>query len=193
MLDMKITRFILMTFLTTSPTLAQADYRYAPAEGEYALTLPDGPTAETILAEDGKVPYLDNPPPFGAIGEYAVVKRIDPITNEAFDLRVTFLKADREFLQGLTEEKIKQTLARLFKESHIETPKFSFSKGADTLKWGTYSGFSTSQNNDIVYNVAHYLVGASTIMTIKLSYSAQNEKFSEYYKTFSTSISYTGK
>lgn len=175
------------------PRAALADYRYAPGEGEYAMTLPDAPTAETIWADTKNVPYLKNPPISGPAGEYAMLKRIDPSTNEAFEVRVTFVKADEEFLSSLTQETIKKTLISLFPGVNIDTPKFSFSQGNGPLKWGTYSGFSADQKGDVLYNVAHYLVGAESLMTVKVSYSAQNPAFAAYYKTFSTSIAYLGR
>lgn len=175
------------------PAVALADYRYAPGEGEYAMTLPEAPTAETIWADAKKVPYLDAPPTSGPAGEYALLKKIDPSTNETFEVRIAFVKADEEFLAALTEDGIKKTLVSLFPDITVDTPKFSFSKGNGSLKWGTYSGFSADQKGDVLYHAAHYLAGTESVMTVKVSYSAQNPTFAGYYKTFSTSIAYLGR
>lgn len=189
---MKRTVFLLAALLLASAP-ARAEYKYANADAEYILSLPDAPLGETIWAQDGKVPLIDNPPKYGAVGEYAVLKRVDPETNDIFEVRITFVKADRDFLLNLNEEKIREELQKLIYDSGLQEVKFSFSKGTDTLKWGTYSGFSVSRNNDILYNIAHYLAGQESVMTVKVTYSVQNPTFNQYYKDFAKSITYMGR
>lgn len=186
--------FALTVLLATLalPTAARAEYRYANAEGEYIMSLPDAPLGETIWAQDGNVPLIDNPPKYGAVGEYALMKRIDPDTNDVFEVRVTFVKADRDFLLSLTEDTIEKELKRAFGEIHLQNAKFSMSTGTDTLKWATYSGFSISQNNDILYNIAHYLVGEQSVQVVKITYSVQNPTFGQYYKDLAKSIAFMG-
>jgi hypothetical protein len=188
----KIRLAVFLTALLLAPA-ARADYKYANAEGEYIMSLPDAPLGQTIWAQEGNVPLVDNPPKYGAVGEYALMKRVDPDTNDLFEVRITFVKADRDFLLNLKKEKMKADLERLFADVRLENKKFNFSQGADTLKWATYSGFSVSQNNDALFNIAHYLVGEESVMTVKITYSTQSPQFTQYYKDLAKSITYMGK
>lgn len=185
-----ISAFVLILACVSS--VAHAEYKYANAEGEYIISLPDAPLGETIWAQDGNVPLIDNPPKYGAVGEYALVKRIDPQTNDLFEVRITFIKANRDFLLNLKEEHIKAELQRTFSEVRLSNAKFNMSTGTGTLKWGTYSGFSTGQNNDVVFNIAHYLVGEQSVQLVRIVYSVQNPKFAEYYKELARSITFMG-
>jgi len=190
---MKKLIYLVAALILLVPHAAHAEYKYAYAEAEYLVTLPDAPTGETIWAQDGHVPYIDKPPKYGAVGEIARLKRMDPDTGDIFEVKITFVKADREFLVGLTEDSIKDTLQKELADVHLQNAKFNMSKGVDTLKWGTYSGFSVSQNNDILYNIAHYLVGLNSVMVVKVAYNVQNAQFNEYYKALSKSITYMGR
>jgi hypothetical protein len=189
-------KIILLAFfsacLTAYPLMAKADYTYANAEGEYVVTLPDAPLGETIWAQDRHVPLIDSPPKYGSVGEYAILTRVDPDTDDIFDVKITFVKADHEFLEKLTEQRIKDELSQIFPDSHLQNVKFSYSAGSGALKWGTYSGFSVNQKNEVIFNIAHYLVGQQSVMTVKVSYSVENKLFSQYYNTLTKSIAYTG-
>lgn len=179
--------------LAALPATARAEYKYANAEGEYIMSLPDAPLGETIWAQDGNVPLIDNPPKYGAVGEYALVRRVDPLTNDLFEVRVTFVKANRDFLLNLGDDTIKAELKKVFADVHLQGEKFSLSKGTDTLKWGSFSGFSVSQNNDPLYNIAHYLAGEQSVMLVKITYSLNNPTFNEYYKQLNKSITFMGR
>jgi hypothetical protein len=183
---------LLSAFVVAYPAASHAEYKYANAEGEYIVSLPDAPLGETIWAQEGNIPLIDNPPKYGAIGEYAILKRVDPDTGDIFDVKITFVKADRDFLLSLTEAKVKDELEKVFSEVSLQNTKFNFSGGTDTLKWGTFSGFSVSQNNDILYNIAHYMAGEESVMMIRVTYSVENPTFNGYYKDLAKSITYMG-
>jgi hypothetical protein len=184
---------IAIAALLVGATPAQAGYKYSAAEAEYILELPDAPKGETILAQRGNVPYLDNPPKNGAVGEIAQYKRVDPDTADFFDVLTIFVKADRDFVTNLTEAQMKATLEKIFGSLRLENKKFSFSQGKDSLKWATYSGFSVNRNNEVVYNIAHYLVGKESVMTVKVSFSVQNKQYNEDYKVLASSLKYMGR
>lgn len=184
--------FAIPALLFSAPALA-VEYKYAYADGEYVVTLPDAPTGETIWAQKDEVPYLDNPPKHGAVGEVVRMKRVDPDTGDIFDFRSTTIRASRDFLLELTEAKIQDTLKREFSDLTLQSTKFNLSQGSSTLKWGTYSGFSVSENNDVLYNIAHYLVGESSLTVMRVSYNVRNQEYNGYYKTLAKSIMYMGR
>jgi hypothetical protein len=88
---------------------------------------------------------------------------------------------------------MEKTLKAEFADNNLQNVKESFSPGAGTLKWATYSGYSTSQNNDLLFNIAHYLAGETSIMVVRVSYNLENKAFNEYYKTLAKSITYMGR
>jgi hypothetical protein len=194
-LHKKILAAALFTLLTVfaHATAAQA-YYYINNEGEYIVWLPDAPTGESIWADgDGKIPLLDKPPKFGTLGEYAEVLRTDPDTGDTFDVHITFLKADRDFLLSLTQEKMYKALHDAFSDIQLSNTEEHFSKGTDTLKWATYIGYSVDKKNNLHYNAAHYLVGQSSIELVRISYSLDNKTYQAYYDKLLKSIKYTGK
>jgi hypothetical protein len=182
-----------LSVLLLLPTAARADYKYAAADAEYVIALPDAPLGETIWAQDGRVPILDSPPKYGAVGEYALYRKVDPHTGDLFEVRVTFVKADRDFLLNLKRETVEATLNRLFLDQRLQNRKFSMSRGTSTLKWGILSGYSTSINNDMLHNVAHYLAGEQTVQIVRIVYSTQNKKFAQDYQDLVKSITYMGQ
>ena len=168
-------------------------YKYANAEAEYVIELPDAPTGRTIWAQDGDVPFILNAPKYGAMGEVATLKRVDLSTGDIFDVEIIFVKADRDFLLSLTEADVEKELRDRLSVLHLQNDRFRMSKGKDTLKWGTYSGFSVSRSNEILYNIAHYLTGLESVMLVRVSYNVHNETFNSYYKTLAKSIQFMGK
>ena len=64
-------------------------YTYIHNEAEYSMDLPDAPTGETIWADRKEpVPYLEDPPKFGPLGEHAWITRADLDTGDLFNLDV---------------------------------------------------------------------------------------------------------
>lgn len=172
---------------------ALAGYSYAHSAGEYSVTLPEAPTATTIWADEQKVPYLENPPAYGAVGEVASFKRVDPESGDLFEVVITFLHADRDSLLSMTQEKVEQILNDEYKDFSMEGKKISYSAGADTLKWGTLTGFTVDEHNSLFYNAAHILTGLESFYVIKIRYTAENKMFQTYYKDVTDSIKFTGR
>lgn len=171
-----------------------AAYLYIHNEGEYVVQLPDAPVGTTIYADSGdKIPLLDRPPLLGTLGEYADFNRSDLDTSDVFNVHITFLKADRDFLTSLTKDKMYKTMKDAFEGTSLNNVEEHFSKGTDTLKWATMIGYSVDKSNNLHYNAAHYLAGTSTIELIKVSYSLDNKKYQEFYDQMLKSIRYTGK
>ncbi|MBI3441876.1 MAG: hypothetical protein HY052_08800 [Proteobacteria bacterium] len=173
-------------------TSASLFYKYSNSDAEYTVMLPEAPTVSTIWGDDPKIPYLENLPQDGeAVGEIAVLQRSDPDTRDYFDAKITFLKADTNFLTGMTQEKMQATLERDFKGIMLEEKKLDFSTSANNdLKWATITGFSVGKNNRPLYNVEHYLTGQQSILVIRVQYSLENKLFADYYKTLNDSITY---
>ncbi len=184
---------VLSILLLMAPHAALAAYKYAHAEAEYIVELPEAPLAETIWAQNRSVPYIENPPKYGALGEIATVKRVDPTNGDAFYVVITFVKSDRDYLLSLDEEKLKDILKKDMSNVMLEDAKFSCSQGTGTLKWATLSGFSVDKNNAVLFNTEHFLVGEGSIMVLRVSYSVENPTYSEYYKVLSESITYIGR
>jgi hypothetical protein len=193
MTDMKRLAAIALLALLLVPHKAEAGYKYLNAEGEYLIELPDAPTGETIWAQRGDVPFLKNPPKYGSVGEYAYFRRVSPDTGDQFDVEIYFIKADHAFLQSLTEDDIKSALKARMASLHMRNEKLNVSVGTRTLKWGTYSGFSVSENNEVLYNIAHYMTGLDSITFVRCSYSVINKQYNQYYKTLASSITYLGR
>lgn len=180
-----------LTFATAMP--AAADYTYIHNEGEYSVVLPDAPVGKTIWADQKEpIPYLDEPGKFGSLGEVARITRMDPDTGDLFDVEITFLKADRPFLLGLTEEKVKEYLKDTLKDTKLEAVKTNYSAGSGTLKWGNMTGFSVDKKNTLVYNAAHFLTGFETLTVIRIKYTAENKVYAQMYKDLQASIKFVG-
>jgi hypothetical protein len=176
------------------PMRAAQAYIYIHNDAEYSVELPDAPKAKTIWADQEEaIPYLDNPPKFGVVGEQAWLKRADPDTGDSFAVDITFLKADRDYLLSMSKDKMIQALKDLYKDTALDNQEEHFSAGTDTLKWATVTGFTVDKANSLHYNAAHFLTGLETIMIIKVDYNVENATFQKYYDTMAKSIKYAGK
>ena len=173
-----------------APAPALQFYKYAHNDAEYSVALPEAPQVKTIWADEEKVPYLEHPPLEGNLGEVATFRRIDAKTEETFDVKITFLKADDKFLAGLTEEKMKAALEDDYKGATLDNKDWHYSAGGGSLKWATLSGFSVDKSNRPYFNAEHYLTGKQSIMVIKVQYNVENQSFGEYYKALTDNIAY---
>lgn len=184
--------FAAVLMFTTAMPVA-AEYTYIHNEGEYSIVLPDAPVGKTIWADQKEpIPYLDEPGKFGSLGEVSKITRMDPDTGDIFDVEVIFLKADRPFLLGLTEEKIQEFLKNTLKDTKLEAVKTNYSFGSGTLKWGTLTGFSVDKKNTLLYNAAHFLSGFETLTVIRIKYTAENKAYAQMYKDLQSSIKFVG-
>lgn len=180
-------------FLSPHPALARGFYTYIQNDAEYSVDLPDAPVGHTIWADQKQpIPFLENPPKFGSLGEVATLRMVDPDSGNAFDVSITFIKADRDFLLSMTQEKMTMALAELYKDMPLDQREQHFSAGSDTLKWATLTGYSADKNNSLHFNAAHYLVGLSSIMVIKVSYNIEDKTYQSYYDQLAKSIKYAG-
>ncbi|MCE9506912.1 MAG: hypothetical protein K8R48_01155 [Alphaproteobacteria bacterium] len=183
--------FLCLLLVSVLPAQALADYKYAHNDAEYSVMLPEAPTVVTVSADNGGVPYLENPPKDIALGEIATFRRADAETDESFDVKITFLKADSDFLSKLTEDKMKAALENDFKDINLNNKKFDFSVNADTtLKWATLSGFSIDRYGHPSYAIGHYLTGKQSILVLKVQYSVENKTFADTYKKLADNITY---
>jgi hypothetical protein len=183
-----------LSLIALVPMRAAHAYIYIHNDAEYSVELPDAPKAKTIWADaEEEIPYLDNPPKFGMVGEKAWMKRADADTGDSFSVEITFLKADRDFLLSMTKEKMLDALKEIYKDATLDNEEEHFSAGTDTLKWATVTGFSVDKANSLHYNAAHFLTGLETIMVIKVDYNVENPTFQKYYDTLAKSIKYAGK
>lgn len=168
--------------------------RYSPAEGEYSLLLPEAPSAETLWGKQGKpLPFIGDPPFFGAVGEKATFRQTDRNTGDTFEVSITFLKANKEFLKTLNQQKMIEDLEAGFKNITLDRREEKFTAGSDTLKWATLTGFNINTDNSLVFHAAHYLVGLESISVIKMSFAIENKTYQAYYDKISKSIIYSGK
>jgi len=167
-------------------------YKYIHNDGEYSVMLPEAPRVKTIWAEAGNIPYLDSPPTEGAIGEIATFRRVDIAREDVFEVRITFLKADKKFLENLTEEKMKESLIADYQNTPLENMRAGYSENATkTLKWATIGGFSIDKKtNRPYYNAEHYLSGKQSILVVQVRYNVENREFGEYYRKLSENITY---
>lgn len=167
---------------------------YAHPEAEYVVALPEAPRVQTIWANDKLgVPYLTEPPAYGALGETGTFIRREPLTGDTFDVRMTFLKADKAFLEGLTRETMLKTLRDDFQDVTLDKVEEKFSAGSQTLKWATITGYSVNKDNDLFFHAAHYMVGLSSINVLRVSYNIENKTYQEYYKKLAGSLRYIGQ
>ncbi|MCC7036220.1 MAG: hypothetical protein IT560_02820, partial [Alphaproteobacteria bacterium] len=140
-------------------------YTYIHNEAEYSIDLPDAPVGVTIWADQkDPIPFLENPPKFGAIGEIARVRRVDIDTGDTYETEITFLKAERDFLLSMTEERMKEELEKIYKDISLDNKQETFSAGSDTLKWATLTGFTVDESNNLMFNSSHYIMGLQSIM-----------------------------
>ena len=181
--------------LASVPAHAQQEpfVRYAAPDGEYSVLLPEAPTVETLRSDGKQIKYLDTTPSMGTLGEVALYQRVDSDTGEMISVRITTVKAEKPFLEGLTNEKITAVLEKEFENISLDKKKVNFSKGSQTLNWGTLTGYNVDQNNQLFFNAAHYLAGLNSITVIKISFSLENRKFKAEYEKISPSITYVGR
>lgn len=184
---------LFLSVLTLAPQAADA-YVYVHNDAEYSIELPDAPKGTTIWADQEEpIPFLENPPKYGMVGEIAKFKRTNVETGDIFAVEITFLKADRDLLLSMTQKKMLDILKELYTDVKLDTPEEHFSAGADTLKWATMTGFTVDKANSLHYNAAHFLTGLDTLMVVKVDYNVENEEFQKYYETLSKSIKFVGK
>ena len=136
---------------TSYAFIDKGTYTYIHNEAEYSIDLPDAPVGATVWADQkDKVPFLENPPKFGSIGEIARVRRVDIDTGDTYETEITFLKAERDFLLSMTEQRMKDELNNLYKDMNLDNKQETFSAGSDTLKWATLTGFTVDENNNLI-------------------------------------------
>lgn len=182
------------TLLATQASAQQQEFvRYAAPDGEYSILLHEAPTVETLRSDGQKIKYLDSMPAMGTLGESAVYQRVDADTGEIFSVRITTVKADKAFLESLTNEKITAVLESEFEGITLDKKTVNFSKGSQTLNWGILTGYHVDQNNQLLFNAAHYLVGLNSITVIKITFSLENHAFKADYEKISPSIAYVGR
>ena len=188
----------LVALLMALPAQAQQKemtfVRYSPAEGEYSLLLPEAPSAETLWGKQGKtLPFVGDPPFFGAVGEKASFVQTDRNTGDTFDATITFVKANKEFLASLNQQKMIAALDAQLKGVTLDRREEKFTAGSDTLKWATLTGFNINNDNSLVFYALHYLVGLESISVVKMSFAIENKTYQAYYDKISKSIVYSGK
>ena len=185
--------FVAGAMLAPKQAEARGYYTYIQNDAEYSVDLPDAPIGQTIWADQKTpIPFLDNPPKFGSLGEIAKLQLTDGDTGNSFNVSITFLKADRDFLLSMTQEKMVAELAGLYKDTPLDQKEQHFSAGSDTLKWATLTGYSADKNNSLHFNAAHYLVGLSSIMVIQVSYNIEDKTYQSFYDQLAKSIKYAG-
>ncbi len=166
-------------------------FRYANNDAEYSVMLPEAPRVATIWADSGQpIPYLDNPPKEGSLGELATFRRVDQDTEDSFDVKITFLKAPAAYLSGLTEDKVKSMLQADYAGQKLENQDWYYSAGKNGLVWATVSGFSIDQGSHPFYNAEHFLTGKSSILVVRVKYSVENPVFADDYKKMTDNITY---
>ncbi len=179
----------------TPPKIIDKGYVYAHPDSEYSIRLPEAPTAVTLWADDTSrpVPFMDDPPKYGAVGEIAKFKRVDADTGDTFETTVTFVKTGKDFVGTLTEDRMRETAEKEYKDEKLDNKKVSFSTGSETLKWLTVTGFTIDQANNLYYNVTHYISGLESVIMIKVRYNVENQKYQQFYDDITASIKFTGK
>lgn len=178
--------------LLTAQT-ARAEYTYIHSDGEYSILLPDAPSGETIWFDrPGHIPFIENRPKFGSLGEFATVRRTDEKTGDSFNVDITFVKSGRDYLLTLNEEDINNFLEKEYSNQKIENKKISYSPGTGTLKWGSFTGFSVDRDNNLMFHSCHVLTGLETITMIKMTFNAENEEFGDIYQKAKDSIKFVG-
>lgn len=178
-------------FFSAAP--AMAEYTYIHNDGEYSVTLPDAPSGETIWADQKKpIPFIEEVPKFGSVGEIAQLRRTDPNTGDSFNVDITFVKSGSDYLLGLDEAGMRSLLEAEYANQSLERKNISYSQGSRTLKWGTLTGFSVDRHNNLLFHACHILTGLETTTMIKVSFNAENEKFGDSYQKLKDSIKFVG-
>lgn len=195
MRSLLIAASLALSLLATPAHAQEADnfVRYAAPDGEYSILLPEAPTVETLRSGGQKTKYLDVTPQTGTLGEIALYERVDADTGDKLSVKVITIKADKAFLEGLTNEKITAVMEGEFDGVALDKKKINFSKGSQTLNWGTLTGYNIDQNNQLFFNAVHYLAGLNSITIVKISFSLENRKFKADYEKIAPSISYVGR
>lgn len=189
---------LLGCFITAATATAQITdnfVRYAPAEGEYSILLPEAPTVTTLWA-NSKLPgtYMITPMAgLATLGETATYQRTDSDTGDTILVRLSMLRADPSSLAALTEEKMTAALEQELAGLTLEKKQVSFSGGSQTLKWGILTAYHLDDNNRMTYNAVHYLAGLQTISVVRISFTLENRRYKNMYETIGKSIKYTGK
>lgn len=170
-------------------------YNYAFNDAEYSVMLPEAPTSKTIWSDNLNEirPFLEDPPSdTAALGETAIFKRVDIDTEDVYDVKITFLRARKEFLETLTENKIKDILKKQQLKDNVvlNHENFSISNSGTPLKWAQLSGFLLDKNHHPAFWAIHYLTGQQSIQVVQVNYSLENKTFQEYYKKMIDSIVY---
>lgn len=179
--------------LLLSAMPARAEYTYIHNDGEYTITLPDAPSGETIWYDyQGKIPFIDERPRYGSLGEIATLRRTDANTGDSFNIDITFVRSGRDYLLSQTEETVRTLLEKEYENQTLERKNISFSAGTGTLKWGTLTGFSVDRNNNLMFHACHILTGKETTTMVKIAFNAENEKFGDTYQKIKNSIKFVG-
>ncbi len=182
---------VMLTLLCATP--ARAEYTYIHNDGEYSVTLPDAPKGETIWSDQRQpIPFIKESSKFGSLGEVAQLRRTDAQTGDSFDVDIIFVKSGSDYLMSLTEENVREMLEAEYSKQKLERKSVSYSQGSRTLKWGTLTGFSVDRNNNLLFHACHILTGLETIMLVKVTFNAENEKFGDSYQTLKDSIKFVG-
>lgn len=167
-------------------------YSYAHDDAEYSVNLPGAPTVVTIWSESAETkPYLKAvPADHAALGELATYKIVNLDTEELFDVKITFLRASRPFLESLNKDKIKHMLEKKYSEVPLSNETFNISEGTGLLKWATLSGFTLDSHHHPAFYALHYLTGLQSILVVEVKYSIENKTFQTYYDNMVKSITY---
>lgn len=174
-------------------TPARAEYTYIHNDGEYTVTLPDAPSGETIWYDyTGDIPFIEERPKYGSLGEKATLHRTDANTGDTFNIDITFIRSGRDYLLGLNEQSVRDLLEKEYDNQKLERKNVSFSAGTGTLKWGTLTGFSVDRNNNLMFYACHILTGNETTTMVKVAFNAENEKFGDTYQKLKNSIKFVG-
>lgn len=181
--------FLFLAALFAFIPLARAEYNYAHINGEYVFSLPEAPRVETIWSWDKKIPYIPSAPTDSdaVLGERAIFQRRDLEGRYFIRLMATTVKADKDFLESLTRERIQMILADEFIGKDLRNKRFSYSQGNETLKWGTARATSTEGGRRI-FNTAHFLSGLNSLTVIKIEYTPDEGIYDDYFKMIDSSI-----
>lgn len=183
--------------LITSPLQAQQEsfVRYAAAQAEYSLLMPEAPSVTTIWA-NSTLPgtYAVTPPAdLSAIGENALYRRVDSDTGDEMTIKVMTLQATEASLTALTQENVTSLLEKHVSGLSLEKQQTSFSGGSKTLKWGTLTGYEMGKDQRLIFHSVHYLSGLQSVTLAHISFSLENRRFKNDYETIGRSIKYTGR
>ena len=181
--------------LTTVANAQDEFVRYAAAEGEYSLLMPEAPSVSSIWANSPLPGALQIKPPvdIATIGESALYKRVDSDTGDAMTIKVDALQATADSLQNLSQDQLTQALENQVSSLSLENQKVSFSGGSKTLKWATLTGYEIGQDQRVQFHAVHYLSGLESVTLVHITFSLENRRFKSDYETLGSSIKYTGR